>query len=220
MGTIRLLILAMLFSCNLPGQLPKRKRISEQEPLSTILDRFLGSPPGIDRMGWFTITLRFVSNVEPESQVSIACFTDKNCQVTQHALSRSLGGTIEDIVQKTGKRPKLGRLRELVEVRVSRMDVEAHQGIVWLQGLCQATSEMGSLLSKRASEQEGSGVVEVFLDPSTYEVHYRDAGKHFEISVPGPDPSVAGELGALDPLVRWMFTVQRQVRRLHGPSKP
>ena len=165
----------------------------------------------------FHITLRILPPFAAESEIDITYTMDRKGAAVLRTPSKPLRRALDDYAA-TGARQDIARLVSLVQVKTETFEIEGDIARGWLKGFWRSIAHLAQAGPDLALKNDGAREVEVTLDATTYQVFYSDAEIHFQISAPGPDPAWAGDLSKLDPLVKWMLEVRREIEARKAKS--
>lgn len=178
-----------------------------------VLSRLFPSHQDLAKGARFAITLRFLPPFAAESQIGIVYGIDSKATATIVTLSNSLGRTLNDAAA-TGAQADTSRFASLVQAKTERAFLDSGLTRQWLTTFWSSVSALAKTGPAIALRHDGTREVDVTLDPTIYEVFYSDPENDLRLSIQGPDPEWSGDLEKLDPVVKWMLLVRREVLQL------
>src|SRR5260370_31616034 len=114
----------------------------------------------------------------------------------------ALGGRRQDLLQEAAS----------IKAKTEKLPLDGELAKEIMEGFWKSLFDLSAVGPRLALKHDGTKVVDIFLDPTQYEVSYTDPYQHCQFSVAGPEVSTAGLNGS--PLVKWMVAVKSRVDAL------
>ncbi len=178
--------------------------------IEEVLNRLFQSHHELGRNTRFAITLRVLPAFAAESQLTIAYALDSKATATLVTLSKPVNRTLNDLAAM-GKRPDVAEALSLIHQETKVLALNPDLAKKWLAEFWKSISAFARTGPAVALKHDGTQIVTITLDATTYQIFYSDVDTNLTLDLQGPDPDWSGDLSRLDPVMRWAVSIHRQI---------